>query len=62
MTIHGIRVSGCDDATHVNLDLTETELAVVRRLAAALEEASSYSCQPTMRVFDGPTDTGEDDE
>lgn len=45
-----ITVQGCDDATEVVLDLTESEYAVVRRLADATATASQDACQPVVQV------------
>lgn len=47
---HRVIISGCDDRTEVTIDLTETELAGIQRLAAATATASDGACQPVLRV------------
>jgi hypothetical protein len=49
-----ITVSGCDDETTVDLDMTGAEVAFAEKLAEAVTEASEYSCQPKMRVAPTP--------
>lgn len=55
-----IKVSGCDDNTKVIATLTDAELEAVQRIAAQLEAASEFSCQPTMSVTP-VADADEDD-
>lgn len=45
-----INVSGCDDATVVDLELTESELATVQKVADAITAESGCICMPTMKV------------
>lgn len=48
--MHRIVLSGCDDTTYVDLDLTAGELACAQRIARESERQSNYGCMPTMRV------------
>jgi hypothetical protein len=50
MTI--IEIQGCDDCTVVKLDLTDTELETVRKLAEASQKESTYNCMPKIRLRD----------
>ncbi len=66
MTKRLIYVSGCDDATAVVLDLTDTEYEVSQRIAKAVTDASNYGCQPTITTasegephYGWPTDDEE---
>jgi len=45
-----IALEGCDDTTYIDMDLTAEELALVERIAAKSEEASTYCCMPTLSV------------
>lgn len=45
-----VTVAGCDDENAVQLELTDTELAVVKRVAEALTANSAFDCQPKMTV------------
>ena len=47
-----VAVDGCDDSTYVDVLLTEREAALVRQIAEAVTEASSYGCMPTMTLID----------
>lgn len=49
MTKRLIYVSGCDDATAVEMDLTDDEFAVVQRVAAAVT-AKGGGCMPTIET------------
>lgn len=50
MTAYRIRASGCDDSTHVDLDLTDDEAAAVRKVAEAITEASQFGCMPVLSI------------
>lgn len=50
MTNRLIYTSGCDDSTSVVLDLTDTEFALVQRIAAATVKASTNGCMPTIET------------
>lgn len=50
MTTYSVIVSGCDDSTIVDIELTDVEAATVRRLADLVTAASGYGCQPVMRI------------
>jgi hypothetical protein len=45
-----IVLSGCDDSTVVEMDLTHDEWAVLDRFAHRTRETSQYGCQPRMSV------------
>lgn len=49
-----ITLIGCDDSTHIDLDLTAAELAFTHRLAALSEEAAHDVCNPTLTVEETP--------
>ena len=50
MTAYRVILHGCDDATYIDIDLTDDEAATIRRLSAASEESSSYGCEPVMTI------------
>lgn len=50
MSKYTIIVSGCDDNTYVDMELSPEELAVIERLAAATKEASTFACEPVVEV------------
>lgn len=41
---------GRDGVTYMLLEVTPTELALLRRLETASKAASEYGCMPTLRV------------
>ena len=47
MTVE-INVFGCDDATTIQLDVTDEEAAFLDKVAGLITKASTYKCQPTM--------------
>lgn len=47
---HKVTLRGCDDLTQVQLDLTDQEVAVLARVAAASEKESDCTCMPTLHV------------
>lgn len=50
MTRYVISAEGCDDSTRVLVELDDTEVAIVRRVADALNARSTYGCQPVVRI------------
>jgi hypothetical protein len=56
-----ITLAGCDDATRIDLELSDDELTFIERLCALSEEASEYGCQPRMRVEEVPPPDEEDE-
>ncbi|MGH3834160.1 MAG: hypothetical protein ACRDSF_00430 [Pseudonocardiaceae bacterium] len=54
MTLTRITLSGCDDSTKVDIELTDDERALVQRIGQLTKERSEYDCQPTMHVEDTP--------
>lgn len=45
-----ITVSGCDDSTSIEKELTDEQFKLVTEIADAITEASTYGCMPTMYV------------
>lgn len=45
-----IRVSGCDDSTRIEKELTEEQFKFLSEVADAITNASTYDCMPTMSV------------
>ena len=45
-----VAIYGCDDSTHVEMEVTFEEKATLDRLADKVRAASSYGCQPTIDV------------
>lgn len=45
-----IIVSGCDDTTYVETEVTEDEAAFLKKIAELITEASTYACMPRMQV------------
>lgn len=50
-----IEVSGCDDTTRIDRELTDEQAAFLKEVATAITAASSYGCMPTMSVEPLPT-------
>lgn len=50
MTTYRITVSGCDDETAFDLDLTDDEAAAVRKVAQVSADTSEYGCMPTLAI------------
>lgn len=45
-----IKIHGCDDATVMDVELTDQEWNVITRLGLATRDVSDYGCQPTLSV------------
>lgn len=45
-----VTLHGCDDSTPMEVDLTEEEAALVRRLCEQSEAVARYSCMPIMEI------------
>jgi len=45
-----ITLNGCDDWTTIEIELSETELALVKKIKAKVNKKSTYHCMPTMTV------------
>lgn len=43
-------VSGCDDSTIIEIEVSDEELTFIKTLAKKITVASTYSCKPTMQV------------
>lgn len=50
MAAYDITLHGCDDSTTITLDVAPGQHELVQRIAAATEQASQFSCMPTMTV------------
>jgi hypothetical protein len=48
--LYRISVHGCDYSSIFNMELTEKEARVVKRVAAKCTETSTYSCMPIMEI------------
>lgn len=48
--VYRVVVSGCDDTTVLDIELTDAEFAAVKRVADAVTAASTYGCEPRMYV------------
>ena len=48
MTLYRIILRGCDDSTIWRQDLDEAGLAMLQQVANRSQEASQYSCEPTL--------------
>lgn len=45
-----ISVNGCDDSTIVTMEMSNDEYGFLQRLVDIVNEASHYSCMPTIRL------------
>lgn len=45
-----ITLIGCDDITRFQIELSNEELELVKKLCRKSEETSEYICMPTMKV------------
>lgn len=45
-----IGLYGCDDSTIFDMELTETEKALLDRVAELAEKTHMYGCMPTMMI------------
>lgn len=45
-----LKASGCDDETCALIELTGAEVDFIRRISDALNERSTYGCQPTLHL------------
>lgn len=50
MSLYHLRASGCDDATEVLLELTDTEAATVQQVAERITATSRYACMPRVAI------------
>lgn len=50
MTGHRISLTGCDDVTAIEVDLSDEQAEFLTEIAERLTEESSYSCQPVMTI------------
>lgn len=45
-----ISLHGCDDSTIFEMELTEEEYELLKRVAKKTEEVSTYMCMPIMEI------------
>lgn len=43
-------IKGCDDRTHIGLELTQSELDFLTKLCQLSEQESTYGCQPRLGI------------
>jgi len=48
-----INISGCDDRTLVDIELTKDEIRLLESIAEKSKQISTYSCMPTLKVIKG---------
>lgn len=53
MKAYTVHISGCDDSTTAQVDLTDAEAAAVAKVARAITATSDYGCMPTMFIAPG---------
>lgn len=49
-----LHVWGCDDETEIELEVTDDELSLIRRIAEEVIRQRHYGCKPGMRVKELP--------
>lgn len=47
---HTICLSGCDDSTKFEMDMTEDQLIFLKKVAIKANNASEYGCMPTLLI------------
>ena len=52
MSKHIICLVGCDDATEVEMEMTDEELEFLRNVARKVNNKSSCECMPTLYIDD----------
>ncbi len=50
MKKYKIRVSGCDDDTEIEFEMSDEVAVVVKEIAQKITEAAKTHCQPNMSV------------
>lgn len=55
MRLYRIRITGCDDSTTIDMELSPAALRAVEAVAAASASASTYDCMPTLTIKKCPT-------
>lgn len=56
---HRLWLVGCDDATPVDVALTELELALMKELCQRSLEAAGGPCMPRMKLVELPDEAGK---
>lgn len=52
MSRYIIRLDGCDDSTEFTMEIyDENDLDILKAVAKKSQEASTYNCQPMMRIY-----------
>jgi len=47
---YSIALHGCDDSTFIKMNLSDSEAQLLKRVADATVEESSYGCMPIMEI------------
>jgi hypothetical protein len=45
-----ISVNGCDDSTTIEKDLSDSEYALLKEIAALIAKEATYNCMPTLSI------------
>ena len=48
--LYDISVHGCDDNTYVEMELTQQEYELVKKIADKITETSTQQCMPRMYI------------
>jgi hypothetical protein len=56
-----VSLIGCDASTRFKVELSEEELALIKKLGTLSKETSKYPCMPKLEVEEYKTDTDEED-
>lgn len=46
-----INIEGCDDHTLFQVELTQEEFEIIKKICIKSGEVSGYNCQPTMYIY-----------
>lgn len=46
-----INIMGCDDETYFDIELTEEEYKLIKKISKMSDENSSCSCQPVLFIY-----------
>jgi hypothetical protein len=52
-------ICGCDDLTQVEIEVTESELEFLKKLALLVNDTSTYGCMPSMSIDGKYLETSE---
>lgn len=54
MSLYKIELRGCDDTTSFMKEMTDEELSFLVTIACDANKTSTYSCMPTMHIYEMP--------